>query len=142
MDCFGIYCGTKGSIPTSTPTPQPVGSGGTKFYELQWFWWAVTAISTIAVAICYKQLYYYVSRKHNNSNVQSRNFECKCLNCWTVTYLDEATGNDDPEGEGERKCRNQDINRTVPVVEMVRNDRVKQDDDFPMIDGEQGENLP
>jgi len=122
MDCFDIYCGIKGFIPTSTPTAQPVGSGETKFYELQWFWWAVTAISTIAIAICYQQLYYYWSRKKEGSNVLNRKFECVCLSCCTCLYNDEAQ-----------------INPAVPDVEI---DRVKQDDDSPMIDGEQGEILP
>jgi len=110
-------------------------SGGPQFYEIQWIWWAFTAIATIAVATCYKCFLYRVQK--TNEVKSSRKVECKFLDCCTVCYADRNGENDvsvsyqrDEEVEGEGSFRIQDTDPpTLPGVEIVCNDSV------PITDG-------
>jgi len=64
MDKIRFYCGSVGLfMPTSTPTPQ--------FYELEWFWWAFTAVATIVVAMCFRFFLYRVfTRRLKDISIQ------------------------------------------------------------------------
>jgi len=60
MDKIRFYCGYDGLfMPTSTPTQQVTVPDGTEFYELEWLWWAFTAIAIIVVAMCYRVCIYF-----------------------------------------------------------------------------------
>jgi len=72
MDKIRFYCGSNGLLmPTSTPTQQPTVPGGTQFYDLEWFWWAFSAVATIVVAMCFRFFLYRVfTRRLRDISIQ------------------------------------------------------------------------